>query len=60
MNKQLPTPPWPFIAFWAFVESGLGGMMHAFHLPFTGIFIGGAAVVTLGAILIVQNTAQLA
>ena len=50
MNKQLPTPPWPFIAFWAFVESGLGGMMHAFHLPFTGIFIGGAAVVTLGAI----------
>jgi hypothetical protein len=25
-------------------------MMHAFHLPFTGIFIGGAAVVTLGAI----------
>lgn len=36
-------------AFWAFVESGLGGLMHAFHLPFTGIFIGGAAVASLAA-----------
>lgn len=31
-------------AIWAFAESGLGGLMHALKLPFTGIFIGGQAV----------------
>lgn len=32
---------------WAFVESGLGGAMHALKLPFTGIWIGGTAVAVL-------------
>jgi len=26
-------------ALWALLESGLGGMMHALHLPFTGVKI---------------------
>lgn len=32
-------------ALWALSESGLGGMMHAFKIPFTGFFLGGFAVV---------------
>lgn len=32
---------------WAFVESGLGGVMHALKLPFTGIWVGGTAVAVL-------------
>ena len=34
-------------AIWAFAESGLGGLMHAFKIPFTGIFVGGMAVLML-------------
>lgn len=34
-------------ALWAFVESGLGGMMHALHLPFTGVFLGGFSVLII-------------
>lgn len=37
-------------ALWAFVESGLGGLMHALHLPFTGIFLGGFSVVVISLI----------
>lgn len=40
----------PLVALWAFVESGLGGMMHAMHLPFTGIFLGGFAVISISLI----------
>jgi hypothetical protein len=32
-------------ALWALSESGLGGLMHAFKIPFTGFFLGGFAVV---------------
>lgn len=34
-------------ALWAFTESGLGGMLHAFQLPFTGLIIGGMAVLLI-------------
>ena len=34
-------------AVWAFVESGLGGILHAFKLPLTGLIIGGTAVVLI-------------
>jgi len=34
-------------AIWAFAETGLGGLMHAFKIPFTGIFVGGMAVLML-------------
>ena len=37
-------------ALWALGESGLGGMMHALHMPFTGIFVGGFAVLIIGLI----------
>lgn len=32
------------IALWAFCESGLGGMLHAFKFPFTGLIVGGMAM----------------
>lgn len=35
-------------ALWAFAESGLGGILHALHLPFTGVVVGGFAVVMIG------------
>ncbi|MBX7243553.1 MAG: hypothetical protein K1X92_17575, partial [Bacteroidia bacterium] len=37
-------------ALWALVESGLGGMMHAFHLPFTGLVLGGFSILILSLI----------
>jgi hypothetical protein len=36
------------ILLWAFAESGIGGMLHAFRLPFTGIFVGGLAIICIG------------
>jgi hypothetical protein len=51
LNKaQTPSLFIPLVALWALVESGLGGIMHAFHLPFTGIFIGGFAVLCIALI----------
>ena len=32
-------------AIWALSETTFGGLLHAFHIPFTGIIIGGAAVI---------------
>ncbi|MFN7312984.1 MAG: hypothetical protein ACK5UI_05815 [Bacteroidota bacterium] len=34
-------------ALWALSESGLGGFMHAFKIPFTGFFLGGFAIVII-------------
>lgn len=34
-------------ALWALSESGLGGMMHAVKIPFTGFFLGGFAIVII-------------
>lgn len=42
-------------ALWAFVECGLGGMMHALKLPFTGFFIGGFAVLCIGLLAHTSN-----
>lgn len=38
------------VALWALAETGLGGVMHALHIPFTGLFVGGFAVVTIALI----------
>jgi hypothetical protein len=38
------------VGLWALIESGLGGIMHALHLPFTGFFVGGFAVLIIGLI----------
>jgi hypothetical protein len=35
------------ITLWALSESGLGGLMFALHIPLTGIFVGGFAVVII-------------
>ena len=35
---------------WAFAESGLGGLLHGFHLPVTGLVLGGFSVVTISLI----------
>ena len=37
-------------ALWAFTESGLGGIMHALQIPFTGLLVGGAAVIMISLI----------
>ncbi len=34
-------------ALWAFVEAGLGSILHAFHLPFTGLILGGFSVIII-------------
>lgn len=43
------------IALWALVESGLGGIMHAIKLPFTGIFLGGFAVLIISSIAYISK-----
>lgn len=37
-------------ALWAFTESGLGGIMHALQIPFTGLLVGGMAVMMISLI----------
>ena len=34
-------------ALWAFAECGLGGMLHALQMPFTGLIVGGLAVIII-------------
>jgi hypothetical protein len=37
-------------ALWALGESGLGGLMHAMKIPFTGFFVGGFAIIIISLI----------
>lgn len=37
-------------ALWAFAECGLGGVMHALQIPFTGLLVGGVAVIMISLI----------
>lgn len=37
-------------ALWALNEAGLGGIMHLFRSPFTGIFVGGSAILLIALI----------
>lgn len=37
-------------ALWAFTESGPGGIMHALHIPLTGLVVGGMAVIMISLI----------
>lgn len=48
-------------ALWAFAESGLGGVLHALQVPFTGLIVGGMAVILLICIaqLAANNLGQL-
>lgn len=49
MNTSKNTEPdnLKLVALWAFAESGLGGLMHALKIPFTGIVLGGFSVIML-------------
>lgn len=42
-------------ALWAFTESGLGGIMHALQIPFTGLLVGGMAVIMISLIAEISN-----
>ncbi len=42
-------------ALWALSESGLGGIMHAFKIPFTGFFLGGFAIVVITLLALNSN-----
>ncbi len=42
-------------ALWAFTESGLGGIMHAFKIPFTGLLVGGMALVMISLIAFIAG-----
>ena len=41
---------WKITALWAFSEAALGGILHAFRVPFRGVFIGGAATILISLI----------
>lgn len=49
VKRKVSLPPalLGLVGVWAFAESGLGGVMHALKLPFTGIWVGGTAVAVL-------------
>lgn len=44
-KKNSHTPVWGITALWAFSEAAFGGILHAFRIPFTGLFVGGAAAI---------------
>jgi len=37
-------------AVWGFSEAAFGGILHALHIPLTGLFVGGAAVIFISLI----------
>ena len=41
---------WKLTALWAFSEAVLGGILHAFKIPFSGLFVGGASAVLISLI----------
>jgi hypothetical protein len=49
-NKQRIHAIQRLTALWAFAESGLGGIMHALQIPFTGLLVGGMAVIMISMI----------
>lgn len=42
-------------ALWAFSEATFGGILHALKIPFTGLFVGGAAVIFISLIAYNSN-----
>ncbi len=48
INKAVTTKR--LTALWAFSEAALGGILHAFKIPFTGLVIGGFAVIFISLI----------
>ena len=52
---QLNPAIWGLVAFWAFVESFLGGILHALQVPLRGIVLAGAATACLTTIAAVTG-----
>lgn len=50
MHHSNTTITFRLTALWALCESGLGGWMHALHLPFTGFLVGAFAVLIISLI----------
>ncbi len=46
-NEQRTLAVQRLTALWAFSESGLGGVLHALQVPFTGLVVGGYAVIII-------------
>ncbi len=42
-------------ALWAFAESGLGGVLHALQVPFTGLIVGGTAMIVITIIASISD-----
>jgi hypothetical protein len=42
-------------AFWALCECGLGGFLHLFKIPFTGLIIGGLAIICIACIFLFSH-----
>lgn len=42
-------------ALWALNESGLGGLLHAFNSPFTGLIVGSIAMILISLICILSD-----
>jgi len=55
MNPSALPAIFRLTALWALCESGLGGWMHALHLPFTGFFVGACAIVIISLIAHYSN-----
>jgi hypothetical protein len=53
--SQLNPAIWGLVAFWAFVESFLGGILHALQVPLRGIVLAGAATACLTTIAAVAR-----
>lgn len=45
-------------ALWALSESGFGGILHAFRMPFTGVLVGGTAVILITLIAYFDKNPQ--
>lgn len=52
---QLPNAAERITALWALSEAALGGILHAFRIPFTGLFIGGSAVIFITLIALFSD-----
>ncbi len=46
-HSNIPDLVTKITALWAFSESGLGGILHAVRLPFSGIFLGSISVILI-------------
>ncbi len=43
-------------ALWALNESGLGGFLHVFNTPFTGLIVGGISILLISLIAYYATT----